>query len=321
MNKRMKIAVLEARTLGEDIDFSVLDKFGDVTVYDTTDEYQLITRISDVDIVIVNKLKLNRENLKDAKNLKLICITATGYDNIDTNYCWQREIGVCNVKGYSTDSVAQVTFLMALELITHLREYNTTVKNGAYTKSGSPLCTTPLFHEISGLTWGIVGYGAIGRRVAQIASVFDCKVLVSTRTDREMPYDNVELDELLKKSDIVSLHIPLSDETKHLINEKHLKLMKDSAILINVARGAVVDEDAVCNAIIEKKLGGFASDVYSQEPMTIDSPYNSIVGCENVILTPHMAWAAYEARVRCIEEVSKNIATFLMGGTRNRVDL
>lgn len=317
----MKIAVLEANTLGDGIDFSILKKFGDVTVYDKTDEYQLITRISDVDIVIVNKLKLNRENLKDAKNLKLICITATGYDNIDTNYCWQREIGVCNVKGYSTDSVAQVTVLMALELTTHLREYNTKVRNGAYTKSGSPLCTSPAFHEISGLTWGIVGYGAIGRRVAQIASAFDCKVIVSNRSDKEMLYKNVELNELLKQADIVSLHIPLTDDTKHLINEKRLKLMKDNAILINVARGAVVDEDAVCNAIIKKELGGFATDVYSTEPMTLDSPYNSIVGCENVILTPHMAWAAYEARLRCIEEVSKNIETFLMGGTRNRVDL
>ena len=321
MDKKIKIAVLEANTLGEGIDFSILDKFGDVAVYEKTDEYQLLTRINDVDIVIVNKLKLNRENLKDAKNLKLICITATGYDNIDTNYCWQREIGVCKVKGYSTDSVAQVTLLMALELITHLGEYNKKVKNGVYTNSNSPLCTSPMFHEISGLTWGIVGYGAIGRRVAQLAAAFDCKVIVSNRSDKEMPYENVELDELLEKSDIVSLHIPLTDETKHLLDEKRLKLMKKDAILINVARGAVVDEDAVCNAIINKEIGGFASDVYTTEPMTLDSPYNSIVCCENVLLTPHMAWAAYEARKRLLDEVKKNIETFLMGGTRNRVDL
>lgn len=317
----MKIVILDADTLGNDLDFSALERFGEVKVYKKTDDYQVVTRISDADVIIVNKIKLNRDNLKDAKNLKLICETATGYDNIDINYCWQQEIGVCNIKGYSTESVAQVTFAMALELLTHLRQYINTVKNGTYTNGTAPLCTVPAFHEISGLTWGVIGYGAIGRRVAQLASAFGCKVLVYNRTDREMPYDNVSVNELLENSDIVSVHIPLNDETKSFIGQDELKRMKNSAILINVARGAVVDEQAVTDAIINREIAGVGIDVYSKEPMTLDSPYNAIAGCDNVVLTPHMAWGAYESRVRCIKEVEKNIETFLMGGVRNRVDL
>lgn len=322
MYGNMKIVILDAETMGADLDFSPLKRFGELVVYPSTAPGFLTKRIADADIIVVNKIKLNRDNLEGAKRLKLICLTATGYDNIDINYCWQREIGVCNVKAYSTESVAQVTMLMALELLTHLSEYRTIISSGKYTRGESPLCTAPVFHEIDGLTWGVVGYGAIGRRVAQLASAFGCNILVcSRRMHMECSYDQVTLDELCMKADIISLHVPLNDNTRRMINSRRLKLMKKDAILINVARGDVIDELAACDAVVRGEIGGLASDVYSTEPMTVTSPYNAVTMQSNVILTPHMAWAAYESRVRCIKEVEKNIETFIMGGKRNRVDL
>ncbi len=317
----MKIVALEADTLGTDVDFSCIERFGELEVYRHTLQEELTERIEDADIIIVNKLKLNRDNLSGAKNLKLICETATGYDNIDVNYCWRREIGVCNVRGYSTDSVVQVTFAMALSLISHIREYNRYVRQGKYTASGAPMCIEPTYHELCGMVWGIVGYGEIGSRVAKIASAFGCEVMVYNRSKRAMPYEQTELDTLLKKSDIVSLHVPLTEETKYLINEKNISLMKESAALLNMARGAVLSAEAAVNAVLNKKIAALGVDVYEREPLDLKSAYNAVVGLDNVILTPHMAWGAYEARVRCLEEVAKNIDTFIMGGKRNRVDL
>lgn len=317
----MKIVILDAKTLGGDIDFDEIGKLGELVVYQTTSELQLEERISDAEIIIVNKIKLNEENLPMAKKLKLICVTATGYDNIDVNYCWRKQIGVCNLKDYSTDSVAQVTVAMALSLVTHLGEYDKYVKDGRYTGSGVQNRLKPYFHEIKGLTWGILGYGNIGGEVARIARGLGCRVLITPH--RPMgDYDYfVSLDELMKKSDIISLHVPLTAETKGIINEKRLAKMKEGAILINVSRGAVVDEAAVVEAVIDGKLGGLGIDVYSVEPMQKESPYNRILDRGNVIFTPHMAWGAHESRVRCVGEIAKNIETFLMGGNRNRVDL
>ena len=317
-----KIVVLDAETMGGDLDFSPLSRFGELNVYASTEQGNLGRRIGDADIIVVNKVRLNRDNLRQARRLKLICVTATGYDNIDVNYCWQREIGVCNVKDYSTESVAQVTLLMALELLTHLGEYRTAVTSGRYTNGESPLCVTPVFHELAGLTWGVVGYGAIGSRVAQLAAAFGCDVLVNSRRfRRECAFEQVTLDELCMKADIISLHVPLNDGTRKMINKRRLGLMKNSAILINVARGDVVDELAVCDAVLKEEIGALAADVYSTEPLTVTSPYNGVLSRDDVLLTPHMAWAAREARVRCLKEVEKNIDTFLMGGKRNRVDL
>ncbi len=317
-----KIVVLDAETMGGDLDFSPLSRFGTLNVYASTDSYSLGQRIGDADIIVVNKVKLNRDNLKNARRLKLICVTATGYDNIDVNYCWQREIGVCNVRDYSTESVAQVTLLMALELLTHLSEYRAAVTSGRYTNGESPLCVTPVFHELSGLTWGVVGYGAIGSRVAQLASAFGCNVLINSRRfRRECAFEQVTLDELCRRADIISLHVPLNDETRKMINKRRLALMKNTAILINVARGGVIDELAVCDAVLREEIGALASDVYSTEPLTVTSPYNGVLSRSDVLLTPHMAWAAQEARKRCINEVGMNIETYLMGGKRNRVDL
>lgn len=316
----MKIVILDAKTLGDDMDFSLFNKFGEVDVYRTTPQENLAERIADAEVIIVNKVKLNRENLPAAKKLKLICVTATGYDNIDLNYCWKREIGVCNVRGYSTDSVAQVTVSMALSLITHLGSYDAYVKNHGYTNSGVQNYLKPAFHEISGMTWGIVGLGNIGRRVADIARCMGAEVIACTRTDNPL-YECVTLDELCRRADIISVHVPLNEETENMIGQGEFAKMKDTAVFINVSRGAVADEAALCDAVLNGKIGGVGVDVYSVEPMSPDSPYNKILGCENVILTPHMAWGAYEARVRCMEEIAKNISIFFIGGVRNRVDL
>lgn len=315
----MKIVILDAKTLGDDLEFSSFDKFGEVVVYQTTSELQLKDRISDAEIVIVNKIKLGKDNLEDAKKLKLICITATGYDNIDINYCWKKEIAVCNVRGYSTNSVAQITMSMALSLMTHLSEFDNYVKSGRYTIGGVQNHLKPYFNEVVGKTWGIIGLGNIGREVARLAGVFGMEVVTNSHKIKD-GYNCVDLNELCRVSDIISVHVPLTSETKGMINQKRIDMMKDKVVFINVSRGAVADETALVNSFEDGKIGGLGVDVYSEEPMKSDSPYNRILDKKNVIFTPHMAWGAYEARVRCMDEIVKNIETFLMGGKRNRVD-
>lgn len=316
----MKIVILDAKTLGGDMEFSQFDKFGEVQVYQTTSALQLEDRIKDADVIIVNKIKLDENNLKNAKKLKLICVTATGYDNIDTTYCWHKEIAVCNVKGYSTSSVAQVTAAMAMSLVTCLNAFDSYVKDGRYTESGVQNRLKPYFHELDGMTWGIIGYGNIGKRVAQIASALGTKTLINPHRVRD-GFDYSTLDEVCGNSDIISVHVPLTAETRGMIDEKHIAMMKKTAVFINVSRGAVADEAALAAAIQDGRLGGLGIDVYSEEPLAKDSPYNKILHKSNVIFTPHMAWGAYEARKRCIDEIEKNIETFFMGGTRNRVDI
>ncbi len=320
MDKSLKIAVLDAGTLGQDIDLSVFDKFGRVEVYEKTDRRQIRFRVADCDVVIVNKLPLNEETLGGAKALKLICVTATGYDNIDLDYCRSKGIGVCNVRGYSSESVAQVTMAMALSLVNHIKAYNRYVTDGSYTKSGRENNVSPVFHELSTLTWGIIGLGAIGKRVAQMAKGLGFNVIAYNRSIDAL-YNCVDLDTLCEKSDVISVHLPLTDETRLLINNEKLSKMKRSAIVINVARGSVVDETALCEAVLEGRIGGIGVDVYSREPMEETSPYNKVMDRDNVILTPHMAWATYEARMRCMREISENIDIFFKGGKRNRVDI
>lgn len=316
----MKIAVLDAKTLGGDIEFSQFDKFGEVNVYQTTSALQLEERIKDADVIIVNKIKLDETNLKNAKKLKLICVTATGYDNIDITYCWHREIAVCNVKGYSTSSVAQVTVSMALSLVTHLGTFDRYVKSGKYTESGVQNRLKPYFHEFTKMKWGIIGYGNIGKRVAQLASALGAETLINPHRVKGSFDEYSTLDEVCRESDIISVHVPLTSETRGMIDREHIEMMKDGAVFINVSRGAVADEGALVNAVLDGRLGGLGIDVYSEEPMSQDSPYNKILHKDNVILTPHMAWGAYEARRRCMDEIEKNIDTFFMGGKRNRVD-
>ncbi len=316
----MKIVILDAKTLGGDIDLGVFNQFGSVDIYQTTAPSEVGRRISDADVIVVNKVKLNRGNLRGAEHLKLICVTATGYDNIDLTYCWRMEIGVCNVRAYSTDSVAQITAAMVFSLASHLREYSRWCESGDYTRSGLHNRLIPTFHEISSKTWGIVGLGNIGRAVAYIAESSGCRVIASKNSGRDSEFEVVPLDELCAAADIISVHVPLNDETLELIDSRRIAMMKKDAILVNMARGAVIDEAAVAYAIERGELGGFGCDVYSAEPFPQDHPYNRILHYDNVILTPHMAWGAYEARVRCVNEVCENIRAFFAGRKRNRVE-
>ena len=315
----MKITVLDASTLGADLDLSPLNEVGEVEIYGTTAPEDVAARIAESEVVLINKIKLNGTNLGGARNLKLICIAATGYDNIDTEYCREHGIAVSNVVGYSTQSVAQVTLSMALSLYTHLPEYTKAVEDGSYSCGGVANKLSPVYHEICGKTWGIVGYGNIGKQVAAVARAMGCEIIAFKRT----PEDGVEcvsLDELCLRADIISIHLPLSDATRGIIGEREISLMKKDAIVINVARGAVTDEAALACAVAGGKLGGIGVDVYSVEPMPKDHPFYPIKDMPNVCLTPHMAWGAAEARARCLEEIIKNINAFFGGERRCRVD-
>ena len=313
----MKIAILDAATLGADVDLSPIRSLGETAEYATTTSDEIHERILDADVVVVNKIKLNASNLPGTA-VKLICVAATGYDNIDTEYCKNNGIALCNVPGYSTDNVAQLTLAMALSLVTHLPEYNEFVSSGQYSASGVANKLTPIYHEISSMTWGVVGGGGIGGKVAQVAEAMGCKVLMCRRKPDDR-YEQVSIDELCQRSDIISLHVPLNETTRGMISRDRIAQMKPGAILINVARGAVTDEEALTDALEQGRLGGLGVDVYSVEPFPKDHPFTRILGRKNVCFTPHMAWGSSEARNRCVREMAENMKGFFAGEQRNRI--
>ncbi len=315
----MKIVILDKASLGEDTPFSVLDRFGEVVSYMSSTPDEAIARAKDADVIIINKLKVTRALLTAAKKLKLVCEFATGYDNIDVAAARELGIGVCNVPGYSTESVALYTLATVLALCTHLTEYDRYVKSGAYTASGVPNKLTPVYHELTGKTWGIVGYGNIGKAVGRMAQAFGAKIIVNKRTPIE-GVECVDIDTLCKRSDIITVHCPLNEGTRGLINAERLAFMKPDTILVNEARGAVLDEEAVTMAVEAGALGGFGCDVYSTEPFGKAHPYNRLLGLDNVILTPHVAWGSYESRARCIGIIADNIDAYFSGKIKNRVD-
>ena len=315
----MKIVVLDAETLGADLDLSPLLELGAVTVYGNTAPEEISSRIADQNVIVSNKIKLNESNLKDAAQMQLICLAATGYDCVDTAYCRSRGIGVCNGPGYSIHSVAQLTVAMALSLGTHLTEYRSFVHEGSYSRSGTANRLEPVWYELCGKTWGIIGGGNIGQEVAKIATAMGCHVLMCRRKE-DPNYETVELDELCERSDIISVHVALTEQTRGMVGKAQIDRMKRGAIFINVARGAVTDEAALAEAIAQGRLGGLGVDVYTQEPFGEAHPFQQILGCSNVCLTPHMAWGSLEARERCIGVVAENIRAFQNGQMRNRVE-
>ena len=244
----MKIALLDYATLGEDVDLSPLKSVGELFIYPYTTYDEMPRRIAGCQVVIANKLKLNRETLAAAEELKLICVTATGYDNVELAYCREKGIALCNVPGYSTDAVAQLTAAMVLSLSTHLSECRQFVHSGAYTASGIPNRLTPVWQELSGKTWGILGGGNIGRRVARIAEAFGCRVLVFRR-QKDPEYETADLDTICREADILTVHLPLTDSTRNLLSKEKIAMLKKNAIVVNVARGAVADEEALTRAI------------------------------------------------------------------------
>ncbi len=318
----MKITVLDRKSMGNDLDFSVLAEWRpdvSLTVYDETKREDLFERAINADVLVLNKIKMTEDVLRFAENLKLICVFATGYDNIDLAAAKEMGIAVCNVPAYSTESVLLLTVSTALSLAARIPTFSDYVKTGDYTRSGVPNYLTPVFHECRGLTWGIVGCGNIGSRVAEVAASLGMKVIVYQR--HPSAFRNVDLDTLCRESDIISLHCPLTDSTRSLIGERELSLMKKTCVLVNEARGAVLDEAAVGKAVINGSIGAFGSDVYGEEPFPKTHPYNAIMGLPNVILTPHVAWAAYEARVRCLRIIRDNIISWSNGEIKNRVDI
>lgn len=316
-----KIVILDGKTLG-DIKLEKLSEIGEVKYYDTTDISEVKERISEANIVLTNKVVLNRENLSDANNLEFIAEVATGFNNIDVEYAKEKGIGVANVAGYSTNAVVQHTFAVALALLDEVTYYDSYVKNGEYSKSGLFTCLDKPYYEIEGKTWGIIGLGNIGRKVAKIAEAFGAKVVYYSTTGNNSndEFSRVSFDELLSRSDIISIHAPLSNNTLGLLDYEALCKMKNSAILVNMGRGPIVVEEDLARAIDENKIRGAALDVFEVEPININSPLLTMKNKDKIILSPHIAWASVEARERLFNEVVENIIAFYNGEIRNRVD-
>lgn len=318
LGQEARVVFLDASTFGD----VSLDRFKawPCTVHGLTSPGEIRERLKDHNIAVVNKVVLDHRVLSspEAGALKLIAVAATGTDNIDLDAARERGIRVCNVPGYGTWSVAQFTIALMLELATRACGYQALVRAGAWQKSGMYTLLALPGTELYGKTLGIVGYGRIGRAVAGIARAMGMKVLISARKGRLR--GRVPFDELLKRSDVVSLHCPLTPETKNLLDRRAFSLMKPTAFLVNTARGGLIDEAALIDALREKRLRGAALDVLSREPPEENHPViAALPGLDNLIVTPHCAWTAREARQRLLDEVADNIEAFAKGKKRNVV--
>lgn len=317
----MKIVFLESDTLGEDVDFTPFDQLGEVIRYGKSEPTQNARRIKEADVIVVNKIPMNEDILKEAERVKLICLTATGTNGVDFKYTNSRNITVTNVKSYSTDSVVQHTFALLFYVYEKLSYYDNFVKSGEYAKSDIFSRFDIKFNELRGKTWGIIGLGEIGRGVADIARAFGCKIIYySTSGNNKNPqYQQVEFETLLKNSDIISIHAPLNSSTKNLMNKEAFRKMKNTAVLLNLGRGPIVEETALLQALETGEIAAAGLDVISVEPMSPDNPLLKMQDSTRLIITPHIAWATVEARRRCLEEVYKNITAFFGGEARNVV--
>ncbi len=319
----MKIVVLERNSVGLDVSVDEIKNLGETVMYPNTTAADVKEKVRDAEIIVANKAPLNEETLKDAADVKLICEFATGYDNVDLAYCKSRGIKVANVVNYSTDAVAQHTFALCFYVLEKLRHYDEYVKSGAYAAQDRFSNFDLPFTELAGKTWGIAGMGNIGKKTAAIAQAFGCRVIFysASGTSTCTEYERVDFDTLLKEADFLSLHCPLSDRTRNLIDIEALKKMKESAILINVARGAVVNDGDLYEALTKGYIAGAGLDVTGTEPMKDSNPLSRIKDSNKLIITPHLAWASTEARGRCVSETCRNIEAFLKGEDRNIVNL
>ncbi|MGM0622972.1 MAG: D-2-hydroxyacid dehydrogenase [Campylobacterota bacterium] len=312
----MKITILDAKTLGDDVDLSCFEKYGDLTIFQTTSNDQRVANIGESDIVITNKVILDKTVLDNCKNIKLICIAATGMNNVDLQYAKEKRVRVANVAGYSTKSVTQHTFAMLFYLLEQLRYYDEFVKDGKWEANEIFTNIDKPFYEISGKKWGIIGMGAIGSEVAKVATAFGCEVQYYSTSGQnsKQPYTQCELAELLSSSDIVSIHAPLNDNTQNLLATDELAMMKQDAVVINVGRGKIVDEEALAQAIDRGQIYG-ALDVTAAEPLPNSSPLLQVKNKERLLITPHIAWTSVEARKTLIEGIEKNIKDYLRDHT------
>lgn len=308
----MKIIFLDAKTIGSDIDLSPFHKLGEVILYPFSTSSEIPERVKDADILIINKTPINEKTIYTAKNLKLICVTATGTDNLDKEYLTTRNIAWRNVSGYSTESVAQHTFAMLFYLLENLPYYDQYVKSKKYANDTLFTHFASSFHQLNALRWGIVGLGNIGRRVADIASCFGCDVVYSSPSNAapQSGYHQVDFETLLMTSDIVSVHAPLNHYTQNLMNEDAFKKMQPHAIFLNLGRGPIVDESALVTALNKNWIAAAGLDVLTTEPMSKSSPFLDFKDSSRLLITPHIAWASIEARRNLMKIIEKQIITF-----------
>lgn len=308
----MHIVILDAKTLGDDLNISILEKFGTVTRYETTSEEETAQRIEIADIIISNKVVITANLMEEAPRLKLICIAATGMNNVDLDAAKFKGIEVKNVAGYSTKSVVQHTFAMALYLLEKMAYYGNIVKNDDWSNSGLFTDVSHPFYEISGKKWGIIGLGAIGTEVAKIAEAFGAEVFYYSTSGKNLKsaYPHLTLESLLKDCDIISIHAPLNDDTYELINENNLSFLKEKSILLNLGRGGIIDETDLAFELDRREIYA-GLDVLEKEPITLENRLNEVIHKERLLITPHIAWTSMEARKKLLDGIVENIQTFL----------
>ncbi len=308
----MTIVLLDAKTLGDDLDLSVFETFGTFISYGTTGEEQTLERIIDADIVITNKVVISANMLSQTKKLKLICIAATGMNNVDLEAAASQGIEVKNVAGYSTKSVVQHTFAMALYLLEKMAYYDKVVKDNTWSASGLFTDVSQPFYEISGKKWGIIGMGAIGSEVAKVATAFGAEVNYHSTSGENLhhAYPHKSLEFILKDCDIISIHAPLNDKTYDLINEINLPYIKEKSILLNLGRGGIINETDLAFELDRREIYA-GLDVLEKEPITLTNRLNEVKHKERLLITPHIAWTSIEARQKLLAGIVKNIKTFL----------
>ncbi len=307
----MKLVFLDRKTLGDDISLDSFNVFGEVSTYESTKYDQTIHRVKDADIIVTNKVVIDKDII-DNSNIKLICVAATGMNNIDLDYAMKKGIIVKNVAGYSTASVAQLTLSFALQFINQISYYDDYVKSGAWEKSDIFTHLDKPFYDLDNKTWGIIGLGSIGEKVAKVASALGCNIQYYSTSGKNntSEYSQVDLATLLSSSDIISIHSPLNDQTLNLINKQNLVLIKDKAILLNLGRGGIVNEQDISNELNSREIY-FATDVVSKEPIEKESPLLKVKNKNRILFTPHIAWASKEARLRLIDGIINNIKEFI----------
>ena len=309
----MKIVFLDRKSIGEDIDLSSFYEFGEVVIYDYSTVEEAYKRTEDADIIVLNKVPINEKTIGNAKNLKLVCVTATGTNNLDKDYLASRGIEWRNVAGYSTEAVAQHTLALTMFLLEHLNYYDNYVKSEKYVEDKMFTHFEMHFNEIYGKTWGIIGLGAIGKRVAEIAKCLGANVIYYSTSGKNHSdiSQEVDFETLLSTPDVISIHAPLDENTMHLMDANAFAKMKKSAILINVGRGPIIVEKDLADALNQGTIAAAGLDVLDVEPMSADNPLKLVKDSNKLIITPHIAWAAVEARVRLMEIIYNQIKEFL----------
>lgn len=308
----MKIVFLDAKTIGDDIDLSAYDTLGEVVKYSFSQPEEVSERAADADVLIVNKIRIDEAAVGRADHLKLVCVTATGTNNLDKDYLERRGIAWRNVADYSTQSVAQHTFAMLFFLLEKLRYYDDYVKEGRYINDTVFTHFAEHFYELKGKTWGIIGLGNIGRRVAAIAEAFGAEVIYTSPSGSapQEGYHQVDLDTLLAESDIISVHAPLNQYTENLINKNTLKKMKKNCIFLNLGRGPIVNEQDLADALMQGEIAAAGLDVLCQEPMSSGNPLMAIKDSRKLFITPHIGWASVESRTRLMDIIFHQIKEF-----------